>query len=67
MTPPYTPEVTDDMRTFYTNLREKDRRHYAAIEALKLGSIGVPYISSLFGISTKTILRGIDEIKKKDS
>jgi hypothetical protein len=66
MTPPYDPETEDYMRLFFSNLREKDRRHYAAIEALKLGLNGIPYISNLFDISPRTVVRGIDDIKKKD-
>jgi hypothetical protein len=43
---------------------EKAQRHYAAIEALKLGHGGINYISGLFGLSEKTVSRGIEEIKK---
>jgi hypothetical protein len=53
------------MRLFFDNLSEKDRRHYAAVEALKLGHGGITYISNLFDISIKTIDRGIDDLKKK--
>jgi hypothetical protein len=55
------------MITFFENLSEKDRRHYAAVEALKLGHGGISYISDLFGISIRTIERGLDELKKKIS
>lgn len=61
----YPPEVEAYMVTFFDNLNEKDRRHYAAVEALKLGYSGLSYISDLFGINTRTVLRGMDEIKKK--
>jgi len=37
----YTPEVEVQMRNFYNSLSEKDRRRYAAIEALKLGYGGI--------------------------
>jgi hypothetical protein len=33
----YTPEIEDEMKKFYQTLPEKDRRHQAAVEALKLG------------------------------
>jgi len=33
------------MQRFYTTLSEKDRRHYAAVEASKLGHGGVSYIA----------------------
>lgn len=61
----YSPEVEEYMVTFFDNLDEKDRRHYAAVESLKLGYGGVLYIANLFGISAQTITRGTDEIKKK--
>jgi hypothetical protein len=53
------------MRLFYDNLSEKDKRHYAAVEALKLGHGGITYISNLFDTSIKTIQRGIDDLQKK--
>lgn len=49
----------------FESLNEKDRRHYAAIEARKLGHGGVAYISRLFKISAKTIQSGLDEFEKK--
>ena len=61
-------KITEDcMRTFYNNLSEKDRRHYAAIEAEKLGHGGVTYISDLFGCSRQTIYGGIEDLKKNFS
>ncbi len=35
------------MKKLYNSLSEKDRRRYAAIEALKLGWGGISYISEL--------------------
>jgi hypothetical protein len=61
----YNTETEDFMVIFFENLREKDQRHYAAVEAKKLGHGGIVYISELFGIAEKTISRGIDEIEKK--
>ena len=37
--------VKKPMRIFYRSLNERDRRHYAAIEAIKLGHGGIGYIS----------------------
>lgn len=51
------------MTNFYNNLSEKDRRHYSAIEALKLGRGGIKYIASLFKCSRQTIYTGIHELK----
>ena len=58
-------EITETMmRRLYNNLSEKDKRYYASIEAAKLGHGGIKYISTLFGISSRTIRSGIVELKK---
>lgn len=46
---PYPAEIEAQMRAFYDSLSEKDRRRYAAVEALKLGHGGLSYIASVFG------------------
>ncbi|NJM90140.1 MAG: hypothetical protein HC847_26370 [Hydrococcus sp. RU_2_2] len=50
------------MQRFYQSLSEKDRRRYAAIEALKLEWGGITYISQLFGCDYYTIRLGIEEL-----
>jgi len=52
------------MRLHYSCLREKDRRQYAAVEAIKLGYGGVTYISRLFCVDRKTIIEGKKELLK---
>jgi hypothetical protein len=47
----------------YSHLSERDRRHYAAIEAVKLGRGGTSYISKLLGISRTTIIEGRKELE----
>lgn len=54
------------MLRFYGGLREKERRHYAAQEAQKLGYGGKSYISGLLKISRKTILKGEAELQQAD-
>ena len=44
------------MISVYTLYSEKDRRLYAAAEALKLGYGGTSYISGVLGCNKKTIL-----------
>lgn len=63
--PPYAQQIEEDMRYMFESLNEKDRRHYAAIEAKKLGHGGITYIARLFGISENTIQSGLDEFEKK--
>ena len=55
---PYPPEVELAMTTFFRSLREKDRRRYAAVEAVKLGPGGLAYLSRLLGIDSHTIRQG---------
>lgn len=60
----YKRDVEARMRGFYQTLSEKDRRRYAAIEALKLGRGGVPYIAAVLGCSTRTIERAAGELEQ---
>jgi len=59
----YTAAIEREMKKFYTTLSEKDKRRYAALEALKLGYGGLEYISTLLGCSQRTIHTGIKELK----
>ena len=58
----YEPEIEEPMKALYRSLRENDRRRYAAIEAAKLGTGGVEYISRLFACDPKTIRAGRAEL-----
>lgn len=48
---------------YYDHLAEKEQRHYAALEAQKLGHGGKRYIGRLLGISQKTLRKGERELK----
>jgi len=50
------------MRAFYTTLSEKDRRRYAAIEAMKLGYGGQKYICDILGCNPDTVKSGVEEL-----
>lgn len=50
------------LRDFAQTLSEKDRRRFAAIEAVQRGYGGIVYIADVLGCSTKTIERGIKEL-----
>ncbi len=54
------------MITFYKTLSEKDKRLYAAAEAIKLPFGGISYISVLFGCDRKTVARGITELRNPE-
>ena len=59
---PYTKETENLIKNTYLQLSEKDRRRYAAIEALKLPRGGISYMARLVGCSRNTIKRGINEL-----
>ena len=61
---PYPASVEQRMQRFYNSLSEKDRRRYAAIEALKLGWGGTTYISQLFECDDKPIRFGMRELEE---
>lgn len=64
---PYPDEIEEQMQWYYQSLSEKDRRRYAAIEAVKLGYGGITYISQLLGCDYYTIRFGMYELKDEDS
>lgn len=58
----YPTEIEQTMQRFYHCLSEKDRRRYAAVEALKLGWGGKSYISQLFGCDDESMQLGLFEL-----
>ena len=63
MVSPYNNQTELLILLHYSHLSERDRRHYAAIEAVKLGRGGTSYISKLLGISRTTIIEGRKELE----
>ena len=60
----YSPEIEDRMRGFYQTLAEKDRRRFAALEALRLGHGGMEYVAGVLGCSRRTIERAAEELQE---
>lgn len=60
----YAATVEKKMRRLYDSLSEKDRRRYAAVEAVKLGHGGVQYIAELFGCDPNTIRQGEQDVEQ---
>ena len=58
----YSEAVEQRMKRFYNSLSEKDRRRYAAVEAVKLGHGGVQYIASVLGCCADTIRQGQEDV-----
>jgi hypothetical protein len=63
MVSPYNTQTELLILLHYSHLSERDRRHYAAIEAVKLGRGGTSYISKLLGMSRTTIIEGRKELE----
>jgi hypothetical protein len=62
----YTEEVESLMINYYRSLSEKDRRHFAGLEAIKLGRGGTGYVSWLFQLDKKIVIRAKEELKSPD-
>lgn len=60
---PYPSKIEAQMQRYYQSLCEKDRRRYAAIEAVKLGYGGQTYIRRLFGCHHATLALGMTELE----
>jgi hypothetical protein len=60
----YCPEIEAHMRNCFTSLSEKDRRRYAAVEAVKLGHGGITYLSKVFGCSAELIENGLRDLRQ---
>lgn len=59
----YDEKIEEEIKTFYESLTEKDKRRYAAVEALKLGRGGQVYIEEVLGCDRNTIAKGIRELE----
>jgi hypothetical protein len=58
----YGVDVKSAMRRLFESLSEKDRRRYAAVEAMKLGHGGVEYVAGVVGCDPKTVRQGQAEL-----
>jgi len=59
----YTDEIITTMKKFYETLSEKDRRRYAALEAMRLGYGGQKYICEILGCNPDTVKSGVEELR----
>jgi len=64
---PYNSDIEQQRQRYYRSLSEKDRRRYAAIEALKLGYGGISYMVNLLGCHAHTIRRGMKELSNEQA
>ena len=60
----YAPEIEQLLRQYHQSLSEKDRRRFAALEAIKLGHGGREYIARILACDPQTIRGGMRELKQ---
>lgn len=53
--------IEEEIGKMYSLLNERNRRLYAAVEALKIGRGGISYIARIVGCRRETVARGIRE------
>lgn len=59
----YSPAIERLLCQYYQSLSEKDRRRFAALEAIKLGHGGIRYIAKVLGCDPQTVKDGMRELK----
>ena len=62
----YPRHIEQKMKRHFDWLSEKDRRRYAAIEAVKLGHGGIEYIARVLDCDPKTIQQGLSDLKQPE-
>jgi Rhodopirellula transposase DDE domain len=60
----YSPEIERLLCQYYQSLSEKDRRRFAALEAIKLGHGGIRYIAKVLACAPQTVKDGMRELKQ---
>src|SRR5438128_9448688 len=60
----YPPAIEQLLRQYYQSLSEKDRRRFAAVEAIKLGHGGIRYIANVLGGDPHTVKEGLRALKQ---
>ena len=59
----YRPDIEQLLRQYYQSLSEKDRRRFAALEAVKLGHGGTRSIAKVLGCDPQTVKEGRRELQ----
>jgi hypothetical protein len=61
---PYGPAIEEQLCQYYQSLSEKDRRRFAAVQAITLGHGGIQYIAQVLGCDPQTVQGGMRELKQ---
>jgi hypothetical protein len=60
----YRPDIEQLLRQYYQSLSEKDRRRFAALEAITLGHGGIRSIAQVLACDPQTVKDGMRELKQ---
>jgi hypothetical protein len=60
----YSPDIEQLVRQYYQSLSEKDRRRFAALEAIKLGHGGIRYLAKVLACDPQTVTDGMRELQQ---
>ena len=60
----YDLKIEEKMKLFYDNLSEKDKRYYAAVEAMKLGHGGISILQTYSNVHAKRLPKDSRNWKK---
>lgn len=60
----YESDFLEKQLSYYASMSEKQRRHFLAMEYLRLGIGSQRYLASIFNCSRKTILKGVRELSE---
>jgi hypothetical protein len=60
----YSPDIEQLLRQYYQSRSEKDRRRFAALEAIKLGHGGIRYIAKVLACDPQTVKDGMRELQQ---
>ena len=62
----YESDFVEKQLSYYQGLPEKQRRHFLAMEYLRLGVGSQRYMAKIFSCSRKTILKGVRELAENN-
>lgn len=63
----YEEQILAGLIKYINNLPEKARRHYIAMEYIRLGYGSQRYLAKTFGCARQIIINGVKEIQSTDS
>ena len=62
----YDKQVLSSLIKYINNLPEKERRHYIAMEYLRLGRGSQRYLAEIFACARQVIVNGVKELQSDD-